>query len=631
MSENSLSASETSNSQYLDDLANQNLNISQYLEGPTNPDLDIRQHLNDPTILSGCMVPVTIQSFTTDPDNITPTTIYARLCGFGWGAVQFIAFYDSQESQTPSGYALVRGMESDWTDKQIADYATTQVLREMPNTDESLKSLMLDAIEDFRQRSDQTRADNDALLGLLPFEQISPKYAETRDELLSQNGQEPTSAEIFEALVAKYSQNSNETEIVNTPAIEDANNNADSPEVTPATPRIRVAVTNNYAPDPSSPFYERYEMIKNSGALILPMDGKVTVWPSDVIEYLNKNYPDWDTDSYTEEEIAALQDTYSHFLNGDYLMQGSDNNTFTDTTKTDTTVNDTTDRTITLPGGLIVKLSDVLLVTDSLPDDTNTYFYRVSDYINPETGRLEDIPIPLYVCKNSEQVAFISTMDAETEAVTSVQVACADTDGWRTIGTLNPDGIDWKYKAGNLTGSGTASVVWHAQELGALGVWTDGTDNWTGIAGWFDANWTMLGCGDFDGDGKDSVLMSLSGGQFYSVDLDGTLTSLGGLNWSGWEFGAVGDFAGDGKDDVVLFHRESGAVVLLADGNADNYKSIGQLDATDWGIAGALDVDADGKDDLLVKQSSSGLVGAYASADMNRWSVVDSASEYYLA
>ena len=632
MSENSLSASETSNSQYLDDLANQNLNISQYLEGPTNPDLDIRQHLNDPTILSGCMVPVTIQSFTTDPDNITPTTITARLCGFGWGAVQFIAFYDSQESQTPSGYALVRGMESDWTDKQIADYATTQVLREMPNTDESLKSLMLDAIEDFRLRSDQTRADNDALLGLLPFEQISPKYAETRDELLSQNGQEPTSAEIFEALVAKYSQNSNETEIVNTPAIEDANNNADSPEVTPATPRIRVTITNNYDRDPDSPFYDAYVMLKNSGNLILPMDGKVTVWPSDVIEYLNKNYPDWDTDSYTEEEIAALQDTYSHLLNGDYLMQGSDNNTLTDTTKTDTTVNDTTDRTITLPGGLIVKLSDVLQVTDSLPDDTNTYFYRVSDYINPETGRLEDIPIPLYVFKNSEQVAFISTVDAETEAVTSVQVACAEDDGWRTVGVLNnPDGIDWKYQAGNLTGSGTASVVWHAQELGALGVWTDGTDNWTAVDGWFDANWSMLGCGDFDGDGKDSVLMSLSGGFFYSVDLDGTLTALGGLNWSGWEFGAVGDFAGDGKDDIVLFHRESGAVVLLADGNADNYTALGQLDASDWSVAGVRDFNGDGKADLLVRQTSTGLAGAYAGGDMNQWSVVDTSADYYLA
>ncbi len=236
------------------------------------------------------------------------------------------------------------------------------------------------------------------------------------------------------------------------------------------------------------------------------------------------------------------------------------------------------------------------------------------------------------MCKNSEQVAFISTVDAETETVKSVQVACADTDGWRMIGTLNnPDGIDWKYQAGNLTGSGMASVVWHAQELGALGVWTDGTDNWTGIAGWFDANWTMLGCGDFDGDGKDSVLMSLSGGQFYSVDLDGTLTSLGGLNWSGWEFGAVGDFAGDGKDDIVLFNKGLNCVVLLADGNADAWTSLGMIDSSDWAIAGAGDFNNDGIDDLLVRQDSTGLIGGYAGADMSKWSVVDSDAGYYLA
>ncbi len=229
-------------------------------------------------------------------------------------------------------------------------------------------------------------------------------------------------------------------------------------------------------------------------------------------------------------------------------------------------------------------------------------------------------------------IAFINIVDAETEAVTSVQVACADTDGWHTIGTLNnPDGIDWKYQAGNLTGSGAPSVVWHAQELGALGVWTDGTDNWTGIAGWFDANWTMLGCGDFDGDGKDSVLMSLSGGLFYSVDLDGTLTGLGGLNWSGWEFGAVGDFAGDGKDDVVLFNKGLNCVVLLADGNADAWTALGTIDSSDWAIAGAGDFNSDGIDDLLVRQDSTGLIGGYAGADMNQWSVVDSDAGYYLA
>ena len=139
----------------------------------------------------------------------------------------------------------------------------------------------------------------------------------------------------------------------------------------------------------------------------------------------------------------------------------------------------------------------------------------------------------------------------------------------------------------------------------------------------------MLGCGDFDGDGKDSVLMSLGGGYLYSVDLDGTLAILGGLNWSGWEFGAIGDFAGDGKDDVVLFHKELGCVVLLADGNADSFERLGQLDASDWSVAGAGDFDGDGKDDLLVRQTSTGIAGAYASADMSRWSTVT--SDYLLA
>ncbi len=519
-----------------------------------------------------------------------------RVGGYGRGQAFFRFIYDSEEAETPSGYELVRTemwSGPDCTDEQIADIARYIISNDI--SDEQQKALMLEAVDAFLAKEEKiTVADG------------TPNYTPVVNySIVSPDEKE-----------AKAEDTTTETE----------------QEGTPATPRIRVTITNNYARDPSSPFYDAYVMLKNSGALILPMDGKVTVWPSDVIEYLNKNYPDWDTDSYTEEEIAALQDAYSHLLKGDYLMQDSDNNTLTDTTKTDTTVNDTTDRTITLPGGLIVKLSDVLLVTDSLPDDTNTYFYRVSDYINPETGRLEDIPIPLYVCKNSEQVAFISTVDAETEAMKSVQVACADTDGWRTVGTLiNTDGIDWKYNAGNLTGSGAPSVVWHAQELGALGVWTDGTDNWTGIAGWFDANWTMLGCGDFDGDGKDSVLMSLYGGLFYSVDLDGTLASLGDLNWSGWEFGAVGDFAGDGKADVVLYHKELGSVVLLADGNSDDWTSLGQIDGSDWAVAGAGDFNSDGIADLLVRQASTGLIGGYAGADMSRWSVVDSDAGYYLA
>jgi hypothetical protein len=348
-----------------------------------------------------------------------------------------------------------------------------------------------------------------------------------------------------------------------------------------------------------------------------------------------------DIDSLTDEEVASFNETLKSYKEA--LRQAGVATCLADTTldpRTDTGMNPETfdPRTDTSLTALLDSYIAALDEKEAKTAGTTSDFYpypistnNVTFVVNPDRNLPDQLVC--WVTKpqtDSAPMAFISTMDAETEAVTSVQVACAEDGGWRTIGTLNnPDGIDWKYQAGNLTGSGTASVVWHAQELGALGVWTDGTDNWTAVDGWFDTNWTMLGCGDFDGDGKDSVLMSLNGGLFYSVDLDGTLTSLGGLNWSGWEFGAVGDFAGDGKDDIVLLHRESGTVVMLADGNADAFERLGQLDATDWSVAGAGDFDADGKDDLLVRQNSTGIAGAYASADMSKWSTVS--SDYLLA
>ena len=195
-------------------------------------------------------------------------------------------------------------------------------------------------------------------------------------------------------------------------------------------------------------------------------------------------------------------------------------------------------------------------------------------------------------------------------------------DNWVTIGFLtNAAGIDWKNKVGNLTGNeGMNSIVWHSAELGALGVWTDGTDTWVSLGGGYDENWTLVGCGDFDGDGKDSVLMSYAGGtKYYAVGIDETPADLGSADWSGWEVRAIGDFAGDGKDDLVLLHKETGSMVMIADGNIDHYTSIGQLDVKDWFVVGAGDYNADEKDDLLVRQISTGMLGYYDSGDTAQW------------
>ena len=194
-----------------------------------------------------------------------------------------------------------------------------------------------------------------------------------------------------------------------------------------------------------------------------------------------------------------------------------------------------------------------------------------------------------------------------------------DMSTWENISYLNnPDNIQWNVKVGNMTGNaGKNSIVWHAAELGAVGVWTDGTDSWVSISGGFDKNWTMLGTGDFNGDGKDEILFR-NGTNFYTTDINSNFSSLGGFG-DGWDVRAIGDFSGDGKDDLVLFHKDTGSVVKLENGQTSSYTSLGQLDANDWFIVGAGDYNGDGKDDLLVRQYSSGMLGYYANGDFSKW------------
>ena len=194
-----------------------------------------------------------------------------------------------------------------------------------------------------------------------------------------------------------------------------------------------------------------------------------------------------------------------------------------------------------------------------------------------------------------------------------------DTDAnWKNIGYLNnSDNVVWNNIVGNLTGVyGKNDIVWHAPSLGALGVWTDGTNNWTNLGSGFDSQWKIVGTGDFNGNGQESALMAHAGGNnYYAVDLYGNITHMGASN-GGWEVVAIGDFYGDGKDDVIAFNKTYGLVDVWSDGKTTVDVNIGQLNAKDWFIAGAGDYNGDGKDDLLVRQYSTGMLGYYVSANM---------------
>ena len=194
---------------------------------------------------------------------------------------------------------------------------------------------------------------------------------------------------------------------------------------------------------------------------------------------------------------------------------------------------------------------------------------------------------------------------------------------WQNIGYLNnEEGIAWQNCVGNMNGEKN-SIVWYAPDLYATGIWVgqDEYPEWIALSASFGGpDWNLVGCGDFDGDGRDSVVMNYNNGQFfYAVGIDGATKSLGTLQWIGWQLRAIGDFSGDGKDDLVLFHEETGSMVMCADGNIDDYKSIGQLAFDDWFVVGAGDYNGDQKDDLLVRQYSTGMLGYYSSGDTSQW------------
>ena len=138
---------------------------------------------------------------------------------------------------------------------------------------------------------------------------------------------------------------------------------------------------------------------------------------------------------------------------------------------------------------------------------------------------------------------------------------------------------------------------------------------------------TTQSTGDLNGDGKVDVVLRHIDGSWYYLPMDGSKTSIGAtgklrlerdLNW---QLAGIEDFDGDGKDDILLRHTNGTWMGYLMD--ASTIRESGQVALTSevaWTFQGIADFNADGRADVLLRHVD----GNWRYLALNGLSVVDS-------
>lgn len=190
----------------------------------------------------------------------------------------------------------------------------------------------------------------------------------------------------------------------------------------------------------------------------------------------------------------------------------------------------------------------------------------------------------------------------------------ADTN-WHVVGT------------GDFNGDGRPDLLWQHQVQGWVSVWLmNGTQLMAGVSlspdKVADTNWKIRATGDFNGDGQTDILWQHLTERWLSVWLmagttmaEGRMLTPSRVADANWHIVGTGDFNSDTSTDIVWQNQVNGSLSVwymngtqLIDGVLMN---PGQVPDTDWKIVGVGDVNADGKPDLVWHHMTNGSIAAW--------------------
>lgn len=127
------------------------------------------------------------------------------------------------------------------------------------------------------------------------------------------------------------------------------------------------------------------------------------------------------------------------------------------------------------------------------------------------------------------------------------------------------------------------------------------------------AEWLWAAGGDFDGDGKEDVLLRRADGPWTYYPMDGGNVLDAGRGRANltksldWRPVGVGDLNDDGRDDLLLRRNDGAWVYYAMNGRRVIAKESGWANlprSLDWRMTGVGDIDGDGRDDVLLRHIS---------------------------
>jgi len=143
-----------------------------------------------------------------------------------------------------------------------------------------------------------------------------------------------------------------------------------------------------------------------------------------------------------------------------------------------------------------------------------------------------------------------------------------------------------------------------------------------------DALWSVAGIGDFDGAGRDDILLQNNDGAFVDWVMNGSqITSGQNLTFQGtpitlplsWSVAGIGDFDGSGRDDILLQNTDGIFVDWAMNGSQVvsaqelTFQGVPVTLPSSWSVVGIDDFHGTGKDDILLHNTD----GAFVDWTMN--------------